>query len=253
MDIQPYLRTRQCQVEWYHCLESTNKTAREKANNGALHGTVIIANSQTAGKGKFGKNFFSPAGLGLYMSLILLPQQMNLDPLLTTIYAGVSVCQAIEELTELVPGIKWANDILINGRKICGILTETGVAAKNRSRWIVLGIGVNISIPEEAFPQEIQNRAASLFLSGVPSPETKERLAAGIIDRILSSEAPASGEIIGQYKQRLVMLGQMITVTGMGEPYNALAVDVDKSGGLVIRKNNGSMSVLSSGEIFEFK
>jgi len=174
------------QIKIYDCLDSTNITAKNLALSGAMPGTVIIANSQTAGKGCHGKVFHSPPDHGIYISFVLDTEQLNYStPPLITVSAAVSVCKAIEALTDKRPKVKWVNDILLDGKKICGILTESVISAQSHKiQCLILGIGINFDTPASEFPKELQQTAGSLF-DTQPAPITRNQLAAEIINRIL--------------------------------------------------------------------
>ena len=154
-------------IHIYDCLESTNSTAKEMALSGAEHGTVVIADSQTAGKGTRGKTFCSPPNHGLYMSFILSPAQIQIHPDTTeqiTVSAAEAVCRAIESITDKTPKIKGINDIFLGNKKICGILTESVIGAQSHKiQCLILGIGLNFNTPTSAFPVELQHIAGSLF------------------------------------------------------------------------------------------
>ncbi|MCL2546235.1 MAG: biotin--[acetyl-CoA-carboxylase] ligase [Oscillospiraceae bacterium] len=244
--IQPFLAHQDLPIFVHESLESTNKTAKELALDGASHGTLVVAGAQTAGKGRYGRAFFSAHGI--YMSLILRPSQLWLStPTLVTAYAAIAVCEMIEALLPaLTPTIKWVNDILIDGKKVCGILTE-GVADLESGQigWIVVGIGINVNTPE--FPNELQAIADSIH-TDIP----RNRIVADITNRLLKLETPqtfSEQDLLAQYKQRMPLLGEIITVHAPTEVYDALAVDVDDSGRLVVKKTNGEIVTLLSGEV----
>lgn len=228
-------------IQIHACLESTNKTAKELAAAGAPHGTVIMADHQTAGKGRLGRSFFSPPMHGIYMSFIARPTEPM--PLLTP-YAAVAVCEAIESATEKKPQIKWVNDIFLNGKKICGILTEAAYM-----QWAVVGIGINFDVAEADFPEHLRDIAGSVFFDGEPTT-TRNRLAAEIINKMAGIENRfGKEETLGEYKKRLIMLGKKVTVADPFETYEALAMDIDEIGRLIVKKKDGKILSLSSGEI----
>ena len=240
-------------ITLYPSLESTNTTAKELAIAGAGHGTIIIADSQSAGRGRYNRSFYSPDGQGIYISFVLRPSKHNLanNPTLITSYAAVSVCQAIEATTGKKPKIKWVNDIFLDGKKICGILTEaiTDFETGNM-QWIVLGIGINYITPASGFPKEIEHIAGAVFSNNKPTI-TRNCLAAELINRILDfEEAWNRDNIFGQYKERLFILGERITVTeSSGAFFDAIAIDIDNTGRLIVKKNNGELTSLSAGEV----
>ena len=185
------------------------------------------------------------------MSLVLQPTHPELIrvPTLLTAYAAVAVCQAIEATTDKKPQIKWVNDVFLEGKKICGILTETTADGKNgNSMWIVTGIGINFTAPETGFPDEIKDSAGALF-SRVKPTVTRNRLIAEIINCLLGyTEKKDSKEILAQYRDRLI-LGRVEVIFGNNDAYIATSVDIDDIGRLVIRKDKGDIISLDSGEI----
>jgi len=190
----------------YDCLESTNITAKKMAAAGAEHGTVVFSNYQTSGKGRRGKTFHSPPDYGLYMSFILSNNQPHKEDTtdLITVNAAVAVCRAIESITDKRPKVKWVNDILLDGKKICGILTESVIGAQSHCVYgLILGIGINFSTPMSAFPKTLQQIAGSLFETSSP-PVTRNHLAAEIIKQVIFPETELSKEeLLDLYNQRL--------------------------------------------------
>ena len=244
---QPYAN----KIQVYKSLESTNKTAKEMAVAGAEHGTVIISDCQTMGRGRYSRNFFSPSGGGLYMSIVLRPEALHFkNPTSVTAFAAVSVCEAIESISKKVPNIKWVNDIFLDGKKVCGILTEAVTDFESGGLdWIVLGIGINVYIRAEDFPGDLQSLATSIY-PDERIPGVRNKLSAEIINRILGFEtSPSETEIFEKYKKRLMMLGKEITVNQNQTEYKATAIDVDSVGHLIVKNENGEIITLSTGEI----
>lgn len=243
---QPYAD----KIQIFKSLESTNKTAKEMAVAGAEHGTVIISDCQTMGRGRNSRHFFSPSG-GLYMSIVLRPEILHFEnPTAVTAFAAVAVCEAIESISEKVPKIKWVNDIFIDGKKVCGILTEAVTDFESGGLdWVVLGIGINVSVRTEDFPGDLQSIAASIY-PGEKMPGVRNKLSAEIINRILGFETlPRETEIFEKYKKRLMMLGKEITVIQNQMEFKATAMDVDSAGHLIVKRENGEIITLFSGEI----
>ena len=235
----------------YNSLESTNKTAKEMAISKAEHGTTIIADSQTMGKGRYDRVFYSPPGHGLYMSFVLRPEQLRFTaPTLATSFAAVSVCEAIEAITDKTPKVKWVNDIFLDGKKICGILTEAVTDFESgHIQWTVVGIGVNFSTPLTDFPEDLRPIAGSVFMDG-PVSTTRNHLAAEIVNRMVTPvNQYDEKKILAQYKRRLCMLGEEILVSQMSETYTAVALDIDGRGRLIVKKDSGETLSLSAGEI----
>lgn len=236
------------QIEVRQTVSSTNTLAKEMAISGAPHGTTIIANEQTAGRGRYGRSFFSPAGHGIYMSLVLDPARMGFDePAITTIYTAVAVCEAIESVCEIKPQIKWVNDLFLNGKKICGISAEAvmDLVTGSTVQWIVVGVGVNF-IPHE-LPEELVPIVGALYEmreNGKPNT-TRNRLAAEIINRLMAAD---TDDLIARYRERLFVLGKEVLVEG-NEPYTATVLDINERGHLYVQKKDGEVKTLTAGEI----
>lgn len=228
--------------------DSTNQAAKAMALSGAPHGTVLLADSQTNGRGRYARSFYSPSG-GLYMSIILHPEQLHFAHVTAvTAFAAVAVCEALEAVTGQSPEIKWVNDILIDGKKVCGILTEAVTDFESGSLgWIVLGIGINVQAQPKDFPPALREIAVSVG-SGVPS--LRNRLAAAIIDRVLGLPTPPQEAALFQrYQTRLRMLGKSVTVKQGDTSYPARAVGLDDAGHLIVQTADGVQRILSSGEV----
>ncbi|MCR4831871.1 MAG: biotin--[acetyl-CoA-carboxylase] ligase [Pseudobutyrivibrio sp.] len=172
-------------ISIYDNATSTNRLAKEAAIAGAQHGTIILAKEQTAGRGRKDHSFYSPDG-GLYMSILLKPAHLTtLEPDAITTLTGNAVCDAIETLVGVRPRIKPINDLFIDNKKICGILTEAGTEFETGDvQWIVVGIGINFDSDISAFPSDIKKTATSLFAPG-KNTITKNQLTAAIINRIV--------------------------------------------------------------------
>ena len=223
-------------------VDSTNTYAKKLAADGAADGTVVIAEEQTAGRGRRGNSFYSPPKSGLYMTVILRPENHAADIDLFTICAGCGVCRAVEELSGTKPQIKWVNDIYLNGKKICGILSEattdfeSGVVDS-----VVTGMGINIST--EDFPSDIRSKAGSIGVN-----ITRSALAAAVLRELTYCLSRSRAENIADYKARSLVLGKEVSFVLNGVQYVAEAVDIDDSGRLVVATEEGEMR-LNSGEI----
>ncbi len=235
----------------YPILDSTNREVRRLALEGAPQGTVVLAGQQTAGRGRNGRSFFSPGDTGLYMSMLLRPDLATSSALLCTTAAAVAVCRAIDSMRGGSTGIKWVNDIYIDGRKVCGILTE-GMAGfeSGRIESIVIGIGVNYSTPLEAFPPELIGIAGSVFPGAVPTGVSRNRMAAAIIDSLLDLTNPLdASNFMDEYRHRSVVIGREVRVLQGSGVYTAVAEEIDDAGALWVRTPSGERRLLNSGEI----
>lgn len=227
----------------YKSIDSTNNEAKRFAMLGAPHGTVIAADSQTNGRGRRGNSFYSPAGTGLYMSVVLRPEKPLSDCTYTTIAAADALADTIEELTDCEPKIKWVNDIIVNDRKVCGILTEAVSDIESGMAEVVI-VGVGLNVTTEDFPPEIARTAGSLCCSA-----TRNSLAAGIISRIMDYTRSAdSRALLDSYRSRSAILGETVSFIRNGEKITALASGIDDNGSLIVQTANGTER-LRSGEI----
>ena len=229
-------------------LDSTNNLAKELAAHGAPHGTLVAAETQTAGRGRFSRRFYSPPHTGVFISFILRPSLPAERAAMITSMAAVAVAQAIESLSGLHPGIKWVNDVIISGKKCCGILCEAGVSCESgRLDWLVAGIGVNVGRME--FPPELAEIATSVE-NECGTPVCRSRLIAEIANHIAALyEKLDSGEFMAECRSRSVVIGRKITVLSGNEPYQAKALDIDDRGRLLILQADGTQEALNSGEI----
>ena len=228
---------------------STNTEVREAAKQGEPEGFVVISERQTAGCGRRGRQFYSPAFSGLYMSILLRPDMTAESSLLITTAAAVSAAEAIEAVSGKKTEIKWVNDILTDGKKVCGILTEAALSLESGSLdYAVLGIGVNLREPEGGFPDELLGIAGALF--DRPVPDARNRLAAGIVKSFFSYyDSLAEKRFFEAYKSRLTMLGRRITVIKPEGDFKAEAIDLDGDFRLAVRYDDGKTELLSSGEV----
>ena len=227
--------------------DSTNRVAKELAWQGEPEGTLIVANAQQAGRGRLGRSFYSPAGSGIYMSLILRPNLTAAQALRITSCAAVAVARAIETVTGLSPQIKWVNDIYINHKKVCGILTEAGFSGQGeKMQHAVLGIGVNVGNME--FPDELSMIATSLE-NEIKKPVSRNRLLAEICNEFSDFyENIEKGTFLEESRRRSFVLGKQITVHTAEGTYEAKAVDLNEEGHLIIEKD-GQKECLYTGEI----
>ncbi len=251
-----------CRIQIHDVLDSTNRVARElDAADVADKPSLIIANEQTKGRGRLGRTFWSPPSSGLYMTLAFRPD-FGLDKaMLITTFAAVAVCRALEAVTGTHPKIKWVNDIYLNGKKVCGIMTEaqSNFETGNIDK-IILGTGVNCF--EASLPEDLKDIATHI---ANPKKEfTRAQLAAAIVNQFYACLAePDSGRLIREYKNRSFILGEQIviynTITGQSPDRNtsggvrARAIDIDSNGGLVVEYMEGrrmrEMETITTGEV----
>lgn len=237
-------------IRVYKSITSTNTVLKEMAANGAAEGTVLVAAEQTAGRGRMSRRFHSPSRTGLYLSILLRPRLNAQESLFITTAAAVAVARTVEEVSGRSAGIKWVNDVFIDGRKICGILTEASFDMESGElEYAICGIGVNITPPEGGFPEEIEHVAGAVF-DEPTSFDTKNRMAAGIIEKFMHYYQCLPEHIFfEEYRKRSVIVGEDITVLGKGEPKRAHAIAIDNSCRLVVRHEDGAEEALHSGEV----
>ncbi|MCH5199896.1 MAG: biotin--[acetyl-CoA-carboxylase] ligase [Oscillospiraceae bacterium] len=225
-------------------VDSTNTYAKKLAADGAWDGTVVIAEQQTAGRGRRGNSFYSPPGSGLYMSVILRPELHAADTDLFTICAGCAVSRAVERLSGTKPLIKWVNDVYLDGKKICGILSEaTADFECGRVDSVVTGIGINISTKD--FPDGLGSKAGSINAGNV----TRARLAAEVLSELICCLERRRSDNIADYRARSLVLGKEVGFVLNNVQYIGKAIDIADSGELVVELEGGESVRLNSGEV----
>lgn len=233
-------------------VDSTNSELKRRAMAGAEEGLVLLADQQTGGRGRRGRSFVSPPGKGLYCSALLRPQ-VALRPLMwLTAWTGVAVCDAVEQACGLRPGIKWTNDIVWNGRKLCGILTELGMEGESaQPEYVVVGAGINISQTEADFGPEVAQVACSLGQI-VPHPPRRAALAEALITALDDMYAAFPGEserYLNQYRRDCVTLGREVCILQGDQQWTGTAEEIDDDFQLVVRRPDGKRETVNAGEV----
>ncbi len=231
--------------------DSTNLTAFQLGEQGAEEGTVVIAEEQSRGKGRLGRQWESPRGVNLYCSIILRPPLMPFMAPQFTLVSSVAVTQAIEAITSLHPRIKWPNDILVNGMKVSGMLNEMS-AETEKINFIVLGIGVNLNMRREQFPCELRHPASSLYLeSGKPVNRVEfTRVLLTAFDLLYDVYLNEGiGPVREQWLARSAFLGKKVKVSFQGNVSSGTAVGVDDNGALLLEHSNGSIEKVMAGDV----
>ena len=225
---------------------STQDIAREEAQRGAPEGLAVLAEEQTAGRGRLGRSWESPAGTNLYVTLVLRPQVEALRSL--SIVTPLAVAQAVEETTGLAARIKWPNDVLIAGRKLAGILIETEIAGQS-VKYALVGIGLNVNLDVERIP-EIAEIATSLKRE-TGREVAREEVLAALLNHFeaLYLEARRGRPPLEGWKSRLETLGQRVRVTSAGSVEEGVAEDVDAEGSLLLRRDDGTRVTIPAGEV----
>lgn len=237
---------------FFESIDSTNTRAKEMAAALAPHGTVLIADRQTGGRGRLGRSFYSPAGVGLYLSVILRPKCGPKDLMHLTCAAAVAACDAVEEVSGLRPRIKWTNDLVYKGRKLAGILTELALDPKTGLvQYAVVGIGINCGQTPSDFPPEIRDMAVSLSaLTG--RGVDRSHLAAAVIDhlrRMDSGLLTQKKSTMERYCEDCITIGKEVSVHHFDKVRHGTAIGVDEDGALLVRFPDGHTEAVSSGEV----
>lgn len=239
-------------VYFYKETDTTNGRLRDLAVAGAPEGTLAVAEQMTAGRGRRGRHWEAPPGSGVWMSILLRPYILPSEASILTLLAGLAVCQAIEEETGLIPKIKWPNDILLNGKKLVGILTEMDCEMQ-ATHFVIVGIGINVNTTE--FPDGISDIATSLFLESGRTFSRKNILQKVLLnfenlyEELMQQSHCSFKPFLTRYKEKCITLNQDVKVLGK-ETFFAYAEDITPEGELVIvRKDTGKREVVFSGEV----
>ena len=245
--ISVYLGT-PIRVEIFDCLESTNTYAKELAASDSRDEVCIIARSQTSGRGRMGRSFFSPDS-GLYMSLLLRRNLKATDAMHLTTIAAVAVSRAIDAVAGVNSSIKWVNDIYLNGKKVCGILTEGKTSPDGMLDFAVVGIGVNLTEPLGGFPSDIAGRAGAVFKT-LPD-DADNMLAARILNEFFEFIGGNAKDYVSEYRKRSFIIGKEIDVISLPTEKSraAKAIGIDDEYRLIVRYEDGQCEALSSGEV----
>jgi BirA family biotin operon repressor/biotin-[acetyl-CoA-carboxylase] ligase len=230
------------EVIYYPTIDSTNTQAKRLINEGKNNTMLLIADEQTAGRGRQGKSFYSPALTGIYMTLVTHPMTALQNAVTATTAAAVAVCKAVEKLTDKKPKIKWVNDVYLSGKKICGILTEAVTDFETQTvTSVVIGIGMNIKTVD--FPDSVEN--ASCLSANVKRAD----LIAAITDELIKINSSDYSDFISYYRTHSMIIGEKINFIKNDMVTPATAVAIDEFGGLVVELENGETITLRSGEI----
>lgn len=239
-------------ITCFDSIDSTNDRAKALAASGAAHGTVLIADEQTGGRGRRGRSFLSPPGTGVYLSVLLRPDCAPSQLMHLTCAVAVAMCDAVEEAAQFRPGIKWTNDLVSQGKKLAGILTELSVEAESgQVQYAVVGIGINCGQTAQDFPPELRDMAGSLsMIAG--HPIDRNALAAAMVkalarmDALLLSQKAA---IMDAYRAGCITLNREISLQRGDAVFRGKAIAVDDNGALVVQFSDGHTEAVSSGEV----
>ena len=249
--IAPLLTTKEIgrNMQVFSEIGSTNTAAKKLASERVANGTVIIADKQTEGRGRMGRSFESPSGTGIYMSLVLYPEfGLECAPLITSA-AACAVAEAIDEVCGCDVSIKWVNDLYLNGRKICGILTEASLGLEMKSLdHAVIGIGVNVRSVRNVFGEELGNIATSIEdETGVKAD--RNVLCGAMLNKLEHYLGMVeSREFLNEYRRRELLTGNTITANVGGNTLTGMAMGIDDNANLIIKLPDGKLKKLGSGE-----
>lgn len=237
-------------VSYFAALDSTNMEAKRLGEAGGTHGSLVIAELQDAGKGRRGRGWESPSGSSIYMSLLLRPDINPAKAPMLTLVMAQSVAEALRELTGQDVRIKWPNDIVLNGKKLCGILTEMS-AEIDYINHVVIGVGVNVNTPK--FPEAIEEMATSLKLESGVSYKRAEMIAKIMAhfekNYSVFTEAGSLQPIQEAYNELLVNAGRDVRILEPGHEYEGYALGINETGELLVRKKDGSVAEVYAGEV----
>ncbi len=248
-EIEAALTTRRLgrSVAYFRCVESTNNEAKQLAAAGCPEGQVVVAEEQSVGRGRLARGWFSPFARGVWFTIVLRPPFSPQEAPKCTLLAAVAVCGAIRRATGVACGIKWPNDILYEGKKLVGILTEMS-AEMDAINHVVIGIGINVNIAADDFPPELRSLATSLSLAaGRPLP----RLAifAAVLEELERvydlALAEGFGPVLAEWRAASVTLGRAVDVSGPGRRFSGTALDIDDDGALLVATAAGVERVLA--------
>jgi BirA family biotin operon repressor/biotin-[acetyl-CoA-carboxylase] ligase len=252
-DVIPLLETQWMgrRVHYFPSLDSTHTVARRLALDGAGEGEIVIAETQGRGRGRLGRPWFSPPFVNLYLSVILRPRIPLRQASLVTLIAAVAAAEAVEAVSGLSPSIKWPNDLLLEGRKLAGLLNEVH-AMGDRVGFLLLGIGVNLNVEAAAFPEDLRSAATSLREATGRTVSRKAFVKALLeaLERgyLLFSEK-GGAPVLAAWRHRAAIGGKKVKVVSFGETVEGEALDVDEEGVLLLRTGEGAIRRIIAGDL----
>ena len=253
-EIAPFLRTERLGRDYRFLVEtqSTNGVASRLADEGCAEGTVVVADAQSGGRGRLSRTWFSPPSTNVYVSIVLRP---SVSPVRVSQMALVTAVSLRRAILALLPGlgvsIKWPNDVLIDGRKVAGILCEMG-AEMDRVRHLVIGVGVNVNIGQDAFPVEIVDQATSLAISSGGNVSRTRLLGEflNLLEEAYTAWCDAGlGPLLGELRDCSALLGRRVTLTDLSETLEGVAEGLSRTGGLLLRLPDGELREVLCGDV----
>jgi BirA family biotin operon repressor/biotin-[acetyl-CoA-carboxylase] ligase len=238
-------------MHWFEEADSTQRVARDLARDGAPEGTFVIAERQTAGRGRLGRQWHSPPGLNLYCSIVLRPPLAPSAVPCLTLVIGASAAAAIAEETGARPAIKWPNDVLLDGRKVVGILVETE-SEMDRVHHVIAGIGVNLNAPLRSFPRAMRARATSLLAATgrrVDRAAFTARLLAALEARYGRFLSVGFSSVRAEWESFSCLTGRDVRVAGVEGEVSGRVLGLDEDGALRLRTSDGGVRRIVAGEV----
>ncbi len=242
-------------LHFFESTGSTNPDAKRFAEEGEPHGTTVVADRQTAGRGRRGRSWESPAGKSVYFTIVVRPRFAPDQASMITLVMALAVAEAVFEVTELPTGIKWPNDIVVNGKKVCGILTEMSMTPEmNEIQFVVAGVGVNVNQDSAGeFPEEIRERATSLKIEcgrRIDRAMLLERILARFEEyyEVFEQTLTLSG-LKERYEARLIGRGEVVRVLDPAGEYTGISRGINETGELIVEKEDGETVLVYAGEV----
>ncbi len=235
-------------IDIFDKLDSTNNYLKKLSSQGEIEDTLVIAHSQTSGRGRMGRTFYSPDGTGIYFSLLLHPNFSAEKSLFLTVMAALSVAETVMKYNSNDVKIKWVNDIYIDGKKVCGILTEGAVNNNKKLDYAVVGIGINVLAPENGFPDDIKDIATAIF-PGNTEEYIREKIVADVVNRFLSMYNGNDKDYIKRYKEYSYLTGKEINIISGDNTRPATVIDITDDCHLLVKNENDEIEEISSGDV----
>ncbi len=229
-------------------LDSTNNYLKKLGSQGEKDNQLVIALSQTGGRGRMGRSFYSPNGTGIYFSLLLYPEFSAEKSLFLTVMAAVSVAETVMKYNKNDVKIKWVNDIYIDGKKVCGILTEGAVNSDKMLEYAVVGIGINVVAPENGFPDDIKDIATAIF-PGKAENKIKEKIVAEVVNKFFDMYNGKDENYVKRYKEYSYLTGKEINIISGNNIRPATVIEINDDCHLIVKNENGEIEEISSGDV----
>lgn len=229
-------------------LESTNTYLKKLGSQGEKENQLVIAESQTGGRGRMGRSFYSPNSTGIYFSLLLHPEFSAEKSLFLTVMAAVSVAETVMKYNLNDVKIKWVNDIYIDGKKVCGILTEGAINSRKMLDYAVVGIGINVIAPENGFPDDIKDIATAIF-PGNTVENIKEKIVADVVNKFFDMFNGIDKDFVNRYKKYSYLTGKEINIISGKNTRIATVLDITDDCHLLVKNENDEIEEISSGDV----